>query len=117
LGRTEESTALSDITLSWMMDKASALGLQFDATVKAQYASPLDSKYAISKLHTSWSPACGLPITRSIPKDASIANSVALRMLSDSSWHPENLALTNGALAAAYQLVNVLRLPVASARG
>ncbi len=112
----EGSTALSDITLSWMMDKASALGLEFDSALKAQYASPLDSKYALSKLHTSWSPACGVPIPRAIPQNASIANSVAMRIQDDSSWHPGNLSLLNGVLAAAYQLVDVLRAPAAAAR-
>jgi hypothetical protein len=116
-GNGEGSTALSDITLSWMIDKASALGLQFDATVKTQYPSPLDSKYAMSKLHTSWSPACGIPIPRSIPNNASIANSVSIRIQSDASWHPENLSISNGILAAGYQLVDILRLPVATARG
>lgn len=47
--------ALSDITLSWMIDKASGLGLEIDPVAKAKYASPLDSKYASTELHTSFS--------------------------------------------------------------
>jgi len=111
------SAALSDITLSWMIDKASALGLDFDETITAQYAVPLDSKYATSKLHTSWSPLCGAPIVRSIPNNASMSNSVSLRLQKDSSWHPENVVLESGALSSNYQLVNVLRAPAAVAGG
>ncbi len=111
------SSALSDITLSWMMSKASALGLQFDSALQAQYAIPLDSKYALNKLHTSWSPLCGIPKRRSIPKTASIASSVSFRLQNDTSWRPENLVLTSGALSADYQLVNVLRQPAAGAGG
>ena len=112
-----EPTALSDITLSWMMNKASALGLQFDPQLQAQYSIPLDSKYAIDKLHTSWSPLCGVPMRRSIPKTASLANSVFIRLNVDHSWRPVNLAFVNGALASDYQLVNVLRPSMAEAAG
>ncbi len=109
------STALSDITLGWMMSKASALGLQFDAAVQAQYSIPLDSKYALSTLHTSWSPLCGIPQRRSIPNNASIANSVAIRLQADTAWRPENLVFTSGALSTNYQLANILRQPAAGA--
>ena len=113
----DSSTALSDITLSWMIDKASALGLDFDTTITAQYKVPLDSKYAMSKLHTSWSPLCGAPIKRTIPVDASLSNSVALRLQNDTAWHPENISLQNGTLSTNYKLVGVLRPPVSAARG
>ena len=36
-------TALSDITLSWMLSKATALGLQIDSNVQTQYASGSDA--------------------------------------------------------------------------
>src|SRR5579862_9399075 len=40
-------TALSDLTLAWMMSKASALGLEFVADVASKYALPMDPKYAL----------------------------------------------------------------------
>ena len=111
------TTALSDITLGWMMSKAAALGLQFDTAIQAQYSIPLDSKYALDKLHTSWSPLCGVPIKRPIPNTASIANSVSIRLQQDSGWRPENLKHVNGALSQDYKLVDVLRQPAAGAGG
>ncbi len=109
------STALSDITLSWMMDKAAGLGLVFDEAMRAQYSVPLDSKYALNKLHTSWTVLTGIPKRRSIPSTANLANSVAIRLDGDKTWKPENLIFKNGALATDYVLVNVLRAPVAVA--
>ena len=104
--------ALSDITLSWMIDKASALGLQIDPIAQSKYASPLDSKYAITELHTSFG---GPPVPRSIPNNALIANSASIRFQTDPTWRPDNLKIENGALATAYQIVNVLRLPALAA--
>ena len=108
-------SALSDITLTWMMDRASALGLQIDPAVAKQYALPLDSQYALSKLHTSWSPLCGVPKRRSIDRTASIANSVVARYNGDSSWRPENLNSVAGALAPDYQIVKVVGQPAVGA--
>lgn len=103
--------ALSDITLGWMMDKASALGLKFHPEALAAYELPLDSKFATAKLHTSWSILCGPPVPRIPTTDASIANSVAIRLRFDNTWRPEKLAFQNGALASSYRIVNVLRAP------
>jgi uncharacterized protein (DUF2235 family) len=109
------STALSDIPLSWMMDKASALGLQFDNEVRAQYEVPLDTAYAMSKLHTSWSVLKGIPKRRTINKNATLANSVAIRCLNDAAFRPENLQFVNGALATEYQILQILKQPAAAA--
>jgi len=109
------SPSLSDIPLTWMIDKASALGLQFDPAVTKQFALPLDQKYALDKLHTSWSPLCGVPKKREIDKNASLANSVLVRFLNDKTWRPENLTTLDGALSPSYNVVNVVGQPVATA--
>ena len=105
------TTALSDITLSWMMSKASALGLQFDPAVQAQYTLPLDAKYSLDTLHTSWNVLCGFPRVRSIDQKAVIANSVLLRYQHDNSYRPPNLTFENGALAAGYGTAAVVGQP------
>jgi uncharacterized protein (DUF2235 family) len=110
------TTALSDITLGWMMSKASALGLQFDPTVFAQYTMPCVPELALDKFHESWKIFCGFPRRRSIDPAASIANSVAVRCAEDSSWRPHNLVFEqNGSLAATYQIVPVVKNPAAAA--
>jgi uncharacterized protein (DUF2235 family) len=96
------TTALSDITLGWMMSRASALGLQIDAAVQKQYTIPLDAKYSLDTLHTSWNVLYGFPRVRSIDKNAVVSNSVLLRCQHDSAYRPVNLTFDNGAPAAGY---------------
>jgi uncharacterized protein (DUF2235 family) len=105
------TTALSDITLGWMMSKASALGLQVDPAVQPQYALPLDAKYSLDTLHTSWKVLCGFPRVRSIDKNAVIANSVQIRCQHDTSYRPSNLTFDNGVLAAGYGTAAVVGQP------
>jgi uncharacterized protein (DUF2235 family) len=102
------TTALSDITLGWMMDKASALGLQF----AAEAPMPLDAALALDTFHESWKVFNGVPIRRKIANNSSIANSVLVRCSSQSAWRPENLTFqdkTSGVLAASYQTVSVVK--------
>jgi uncharacterized protein (DUF2235 family) len=105
------TTALSDITLGWIMSKASGLGLQFDATVQAQYALLLDPKYALDTLHTSWNILCGFPRERSISQTAAIANSVVVRYQHDTTYRPSNLTFSNGQISATYDVVEVVSQP------
>ena len=105
------STALSDITLSWMMAKASALGLQFDPTIQSQYSLPLDPKYSLDALHDSWTLLFGFPRVRSIGKDAVLSNSVLIRCQHDNTYRPSNLTFDNGILSSAYGTASVVSLP------
>lgn len=105
------TTALSDITLSWMMCKASGVGVKFDPAVFEQYTLPLDPELALDKFHESWKVFCGFPIRRQVDKDASIANSVLIRCLDDCTWRPQNLTFVDGALASNYKIVEVVKLP------
>jgi uncharacterized protein (DUF2235 family) len=106
------TTALSDITLGWMMSKAGSLGLQFAADV----AMPLDTALALDTFHESWKVVCGVPIRRTIAKDASIANSVPIRCAGDPTWRPQNLTFNNGVFATTYQIVDVVK-PMETAIG
>ena len=109
------TTALSDITLGWMMGKANGFGLQFDPEVLKKYTTPSNAELALDKFHESWKVFCGFPIRRQIDKTACIANSVVVRCADDSSWRPQNLSFINGALAPEYEIVEVVSLPTPQA--
>ncbi|MGA2715716.1 MAG: DUF2235 domain-containing protein [Bryobacteraceae bacterium] len=96
-------TALSDLTLAWMMSKGAALGLQFAAEVQSRYALPMDPKYALDEKHESWSVLWGFWKRRSIAGNSTIADSVFVRCEHDSSYRPENLSFVGGHLAPGYQ--------------
>ncbi len=95
-------TALSDITFSWLMARASALGLVFDANVLSAYPSPIDKKDALDTKHESWSPLWLFPKPRDIAQDATLANSVTIRCQTDSTYRPANLSLVNGVPGPTY---------------
>jgi uncharacterized protein (DUF2235 family) len=95
-------TTLSDITLSWMVGHAQALGLVLDAGVAARFPSPLDEKFSLDTKHESWSPLWLFPKSRDIAPNATLANSVEVRCRIDNSYRPANLALVNGAPGATY---------------
>lgn len=105
------NTALSDITLAWMMQKAQSLGVTFLPAALAQYTFPLDSKYALDQLHDSWNPLWGFPNRRKILSDSLLANSVLVRCQSHENYHPGNLTLQTGIPAATYQLLSVVATP------
>jgi uncharacterized protein (DUF2235 family) len=88
-------TALSDITLSWMMAKAQALGLVINAAVAAKYASPMDKKFSLDTKHESWNLLWMFPKERTIAPDATLGNSVEVRCEFDNSYRPGNLTLVN----------------------
>jgi uncharacterized protein (DUF2235 family) len=98
---------LSEITLSWMMGKATNLGLQLDPDVWEQYAT-LDAKYAISQLHDSWNLLWGFPKSRTIAPNSALSNSVAIRCQNVSTYLPGNLLVNQGVLASSYQIVPVV---------
>ncbi|MGD1070698.1 MAG: DUF2235 domain-containing protein [Bryobacteraceae bacterium] len=97
-------TALSDITLSWMMNKAGALGLSVAPAAQALHPFPTDPKSALDTLHSSWNVLWGIPKRRPVATASTIANSVAVRLLNDSSYRPENLDAPDGVLAPHYAI-------------
>jgi uncharacterized protein (DUF2235 family) len=100
-------TGLSDITLSWMMGKARALGVVFPDGVWEEFG-PIEAKNALSPAHESWNLLWGFPSPRNIPNNASFSNSVPLRIQVDNTYQPGNMALINRALAPSYGTVQVV---------
>jgi uncharacterized protein (DUF2235 family) len=101
----DAGTALSDITLAWMMSKAAALGVQFAPTAVAKYTIPTAAKYALDAIHESWTPLWGFPVNRTIANNGSLSNSAVLRFQNDSSYRPSNLAFVNAAPGPDYAIV------------
>jgi uncharacterized protein (DUF2235 family) len=101
-------TALSDITLGWMMSKAAAHGLQFVPAVAAQYALPLDPKLALDERHDSWNPLWAFPKRRHIAANSTIADSVFVRAENETTYRPGNLEIDNGLLSTSYARARVV---------
>jgi uncharacterized protein (DUF2235 family) len=107
---------LSDITLSWMMGKAKALGLEFEDAVYQQYAG-LDPKHSLDQKHESWSVTWAFPKPRAIADDACVSNSAQVRLQCDASYKPASLKQSAGQLAPSYKVVGVVAMeqPAAAA--
>jgi uncharacterized protein (DUF2235 family) len=103
-----DGTALSDITLGWMMSKAAAIGLDFQADMKSKYALPLDPKVALDQKHESWSPVWAFPKRRPIADTSTIANSVDVRCEHDGTYRPDNLSFIGDKLDQTYQRATVV---------
>lgn len=95
-------SALSDLTLAWMMNKATLLGLEFVPEVMANYPLPMDPKLALDTKHESWNVGWLFPKNRTIAANSTIADSVFARCQYDNSYRPCNLTFTDGELATAY---------------
>jgi len=107
VGGGYSETGLSDITLSWMMGKAKALGVDFDPAVYQQYAN-LDAKHSLDQKHESWNLSWAFPSLRSIDSSACISNSANIRLQHDASYKPSNLNQHAGVLAPTYSVVPVV---------
>lgn len=103
-----DGTALSDLTLGWMMDKAAALGMEFDPAVAANFALPMDPKHALDAKHESWNLLWAFPKKRSIDAESTISNSVFVRSEHDSSYRPENLTFAGADPDPGYQKAQVV---------
>jgi hypothetical protein len=110
-------SALSDLTLAWMMNKAAALGLEFVAYVSSNYPLPMDPKLALDTKHESWNVGWFFPKNRSIAANSTISDSVFTRCEHDNSYHPANLTFTSGQLAAGYQKAYIISQSAAMAAG
>ena len=110
-------SALSDLTLGWMMSKAAKLGLQFDPAVLAKYNLPMDQKLALDTKHESWNVGWLFPKSRTIASNSTIADSVCARCEHDSTYRPANLTFTDGQPAASYTKAQVISQAVLKAGG
>jgi hypothetical protein len=107
------TTALSDITLSWMMNKAQALGVAISSAALAQYTFPIDGKYALDQIHDLWNLVWGFPRRRSITSNSSLSNSVLIRCQVHDEYHPGNLTLQAGIPATTYEILPIVIVPPA----
>lgn len=110
VGGSYPETGLSDITLSWMMNKAKALGLEFDPAAWARYGA-IDPKHALDTIHESWNVGWLFPKHRQISANALLANSVDIRCEHDSEYRPSNLTLSEDGVPERYGTVNVVANP------
>jgi uncharacterized protein (DUF2235 family) len=111
----QNETALSDITFSWMMSKAKALGLVFASEVVAAYPSPIDKKYALDTKHESWNPAWTFPKSRPIAANAVLSDSVLVRCQEDSSYRPRNLTYVTDVPGPGYGIAGIVSAPESTA--
>jgi uncharacterized protein (DUF2235 family) len=112
-----DGSALSDLTLAWMMGKAAALGLDFAPEVLAKYSLPMDPKFALDTKHESWNVGWLFPKHRTIAANSTISDSVFARCMHDSSYRPGNLTLTDGQLASGYGKALVISQATLTAAG
>lgn len=108
-------TALSDITLAWMMNKAAKLGLQFVPAVQSKYSLPMDPKCALDTKHESWNIGWTFPKRRTIAPNSSIADSVYVRSEQDNTYRPENLTFVGNDPGPGYQKIAVVSQAAAAA--
>ena len=111
VGGSYPETGLSSITLDWMLTKAIENGIEIAPT--ALTYETLDPKAAIDTIHESWNLLWAFPVRRSIPDDATIANSVAIRMNTETGYRPPNLKPN----LAGYATAQVVEVPKAMAAG
>jgi uncharacterized protein (DUF2235 family) len=111
-------TGLSDITLGWMLKRALATDpdnpLELIEAVNCPYLA-IDPKHALDTIHESWSPLWGFPQRRAMPQQASIANSVGIRITHDANYRPPNLNLVEGKLPPSSQISTVVGEPALAA--
>ena len=112
VGGSYPETGLSNITLSWMLTKAAALGIEVEPAAAQLYPPlPVDLALAIDTIHESWNLGWGFWQHRSIQPDAAIGNSVAVRVARVNGYRPPNLHLNGTQLADTYAVENVVASP------
>jgi uncharacterized protein (DUF2235 family) len=98
VGGSYADSELADITLAWMMNKAKERGLEFLPDAEAKYLTPPDTNIH-GKAHDEWKLVpWGLAKHRTVPANASLANSVLLRCAAtgDPLYRPSNLTFVDG---------------------
>jgi uncharacterized protein (DUF2235 family) len=112
VGGSYPETGLANITLSWILSKAVALGIEVDpAAAKLYLPLPVDPKEAVDTIHESWSPLWGFWQHRSIAANSMLSNSVGVRLAHVTGYRPPNLTITNGQPANTYAVENVVAMP------
>lgn len=106
-GGADGATRLCDITMAWMLGKATQCGLTIlDAADGLLAQLPADA--ALDAIRETWSPVDGPPHLRPVPANAEVSNSVAVRLQYALTYVPGSLTVTDGALADGYSMVKMV---------
>jgi uncharacterized protein (DUF2235 family) len=106
VGGSYAETGLADITLSWMMNRGKALGLDFDPAAWTAYGT-IDPKHALDTIHESWKLWWGFPKHRDVAPGSMLSDSVVLRCQNDATYRPVNLTI-NGNTPTGYNIIRVI---------
>jgi uncharacterized protein (DUF2235 family) len=106
-GAVDAGTRLCDITLGWMLGKAQQCGLTILDTADGLLAT-LSADAALDAIRETWCPVDGPPRLRPVPNNASVANSVAVRLKYALTYVPGSLTVADNALADGYSIVDVV---------
>jgi len=107
VGGSYQEAHLSDITLSWMLQKAKKHGLILSPEAEAQNLNPPPTN-VIGPGHDEWKIVpWGIPDHREIPAIAVMANTVQERLRQDPTYKPGNLEL-DGRNLKNYPIAQVL---------
>jgi len=106
-------TGLSDITLGWMLTNALSCekpALELVDSLASSYLD-IEAKHALDTIHESWNVIWGFPRSRAVPQNATLSNSVAIRVVHDGNYRPQNLQLAGNAPASNYATQPVIAAP------
>jgi uncharacterized protein (DUF2235 family) len=107
VGGSYVESQLSDITLSWMLQKAIKHGLVLSPEAKAINLCP-DVKDVVGPQHDEWKIVpWGLPEHRTVPTVATMSNTVQERLTQSADYTPTNLQL-NGRNLNGYAIAQIL---------
>lgn len=98
------TTRLCDIPLGYMVKKAKAAGLEFDASFLSQ-CEELKADAAFDRIRDTWKPSFGPPKPRVVADDAIISNSVQFRVGYAITYRPPNLQITDDAIEDSYTFI------------
>ena len=107
VGGSYPESGLSDITLSWIMQKAKKHGLVFSPDAVSKYLQPAPDEVG-GQAHDEWKIIpWGLPEHRQIPSIVTMSNTVQLRLDGNNHYAPENVKIVDGRLSG-YSIAQVL---------
>ncbi len=107
VGGSYAESQLADITLSWMLQKAKKHGLLLSPEAEAQNLVP-PAKDVIGQQHDEWKfVPWGIPEHRDVPANATMSNTVQMRLDQETDYAPTNLKLSDRKLTA-YSIAQVL---------
>lgn len=112
IGGGYSETGLSNIPLSWILNKAIQHGIEALPDAVAIYGE-IAPVHSLDFIHESWNILWGFPKKRllpnhMIPSGATIANSVQIRLLGDVGYHPTNLSIDNSGQLLGYTFETVV---------